>query len=64
MRDIGGVVAASTEVLIGEASAQHVLIRPLSRSNPGLFDERDGNWIDCEVELVAGGFRGSIHARM
>ncbi len=51
-------MAASTEVLIGESSAQHVLIRPLSRSNAGLFDERDGNWIDCEVELVAGGFQG------
>jgi len=51
-------VAASTEVLIGDSGAQHVLIRPLSRSSPGLFDDRDGNWIDCEVELAAGGFRG------
>lgn len=57
MPGIGGVVAASTEVLIGDSGAQHVLIRPLSRS-PGLFDDRDGNWIDCEVELAAGGFRG------
>jgi hypothetical protein len=23
-----------------------------------LFDERDGNWIDCEVELATGGFQG------
>ena len=53
-------MAASTEVIIGDIGAQHVLIRPLSRSNPGLFDERDGNWIDCEVELAAGGFRGRI----
>ena len=57
-------MAASTEVLLGDASAQHVLIRPLSRSNPGLFDDRDGNWIECEVEVVAGGFRGAFTADM
>jgi uncharacterized protein involved in outer membrane biogenesis len=57
-------VAASTEVLIGDASAQHVLIRPLSRSNPGLFDDRDGNWIECEVEVVVGSFRGAFTADM
>jgi hypothetical protein len=57
-------VAASTEVLIGDASAQHVLIRPLSRSNPGLFDDRDGNWIECEIEVAAGGFRGAFTADM
>ncbi len=61
---VGGFVAASTEVLIGDASAQHVLIRPLSRSNPGLFDDRDGNWIECEIEVVAGGFRGAFTADM
>jgi hypothetical protein len=58
------LVAASTEVLIGDRSAQHVLIRPLSRGNPGLFDDRDGNWIECEVEVVAGGFRGAFTADM
>jgi hypothetical protein len=55
-------VAASTEVLIGGAGAQHVLIRPLSRSTPGLFDagERDG--IDCEIEIGAGSFQGRFRA--
>ena len=57
-------MAASTEVVIGDASAQHVLIRPLSRSSPGLFDDRDGNWIECEIEVVAGGFRGAFTADM
>jgi hypothetical protein len=61
---IGGFVAVITDVLIGEASAQHVLIRPLSRSSPGLFDDRDGNWIECEIEIVAGGFRGEFTADM
>lgn len=59
---IGGVVAASTEVLIGDAGAQYVLIRPVGRSSPGLFDYSDGNWIVCEVEISAGGFRGQFSA--
>jgi hypothetical protein len=55
-------LGASTEVLIGDSDAQHVLIRPLVRSQPGLFDDRDGNWIDCELEIVAGCFRGGFRA--
>ena len=55
-------MGASTEVLIGDSDAQHVLIRPLFRSQPGLFDDRDGNWIDCELQIVAGGFRGGFRA--
>jgi hypothetical protein len=56
------LLTSSTEILIGDMTAQHVLIRPLSRSHPGLFDHSDGNWIDCELEVVAGGFRGSFRA--
>ena len=55
-------LGASTEILIGDSSGQHVLIRPLFRSQPGLFDVRDGNWIDCELEIVAGSFRGGFRA--
>jgi hypothetical protein len=57
-------VAPNTEILIGDAGAHHVLIRPISRSHPGLFDYWDGNWIDCEVEIAAGGFRGHFRAHM
>jgi hypothetical protein len=55
-------VAASTEIVIGDVRAQHVLIRAVSRSNPGLFDYRDANWIVCEVEIAAGGFHGRFSA--
>jgi hypothetical protein len=55
-------LGASTEILIGDSDAQHVLIRPLFRSQPGLFDDRDGNWIDCELQVVAGCFRGGFRA--
>jgi hypothetical protein len=60
----GGWVAASTEILVGDAAAERVLIRPLSRSNPGLFDNWDGNWIDCEVEIAAGAFGGGFRANL
>jgi hypothetical protein len=55
-------VAPSTEIVIGDVNAQHVVLRPLSRTHPGLFDALDGNWIDCEVQVAAGGFRGGFRA--
>lgn len=55
-------MTASTEILIGDLDAQHVLIRPLFRSQPDLFDVKDGNWIDCELQIAAGGFRGIFRA--
>lgn len=57
-------MAASTEILIGNADGQHLLIRPLSRSQPGLFDEGDGDWIECELSIASGGFRGSFRANL
>jgi hypothetical protein len=55
-------VTSSTEILIGDLDAQHLLIRPLSRRQPGLFDDRDANRIDCDIEVAAGAFRGSFRA--
>ena len=55
-------MTASTDILIGESDAQHVLVRPLSWSHPGLFDDPDGNWIDCELDIAAGAFHGRIRA--
>ena len=60
----GGMVAASTDILIGDASAQHVLIRPVSRTTPGLFDDRDDSAITCEVQIAIGGFRGQFTAQL
>lgn len=57
-------VAPSTEIVIGDVGAQHVLIRPIARSNPGLFDTWDANGLICEVELAAGGFRAAFSAEM
>src|ERR671914_1040950 len=60
-------MADSSEVLIGassDAGAQHILIRPLLRSQPGLFDSADGNWIECEVEIAAGAFHGAFQAHL
>jgi hypothetical protein len=57
-------VTASTEVLIGDLGGQHVLLRALSRSHPGLFDYWDGNWISCELEVAAGAFRAAFRAAL
>jgi hypothetical protein len=57
-------LAASTEVLIGDANGEHVLIRPLSWCHPGFFDHWDGNWIDCELQIAAGGFRAHFRANL
>ena len=58
----GERVTPSTEIVIGDVDAQHVLVRPLSRTHPGLFDASDGNWIDCKVQIAVGGFRGGFRA--
>ena len=50
----------TTDVLIGDIDRQYVLIRPLCRRHPDLFDYQAGNWIDCELEIAAGAFRGSF----
>jgi hypothetical protein len=55
-------VTPTTEILISHSDGQHLLIRALSRSHSGLFDHGDGNWIDCEIELQIGGFRGNFRA--
>jgi hypothetical protein len=59
---IGERVTPSTEILIGDPNAQHVVLRPLTRRHPSLFESDEGNWIDCEVQIAVGGFRGSFRA--
>ncbi len=55
-------MAPSTEIVIGDVGAQHVLIRPVARSSPGLFDNWDADGLICQIELAAGGFRAAFSA--
>jgi hypothetical protein len=55
-------VTASTELVIGDENGQHLVVRAMSRNHPDLFDYWDGNWVACEVEIAAGGFRGAFRA--
>lgn len=55
-------MAANTEVRIGGERREYVCISPLSRSHPDRHDYWDGNWITCEIQIVAGGFRGAFRA--
>ena len=57
-------MAASTDILIGDPDGQRVLIQPQGRQHPGLFDYWDGNWIVCDIQLSAGGFRGGFQASL
>ena len=55
-------MTASTELVIGDDNGQHLVVRALSRNHPDLFDYRDRNWVACEVEIAAGGFRAAFRA--
>lgn len=55
-------MTASTELVIGDENGQRVVIRALSRNHPDLFDYWDANWVKCELEIAAGGFRGAFRA--
>jgi hypothetical protein len=55
-------VTASTELLIGDPDGAHVVVRAVGRRHPHLFDAAEGNWIACDVELAAGGFRAAFNA--
>jgi hypothetical protein len=55
-------VTASTELVIGREDGQHLIVRALSRNHPDLFDYWDANWVACELEIAAGGFRGAFRA--
>jgi hypothetical protein len=57
-------VTASTELLIGDADGQHVLVRAESRHHPDLFDSAAGNWISSEVTIVSGGMRARFRAEL
>jgi hypothetical protein len=60
-------MADSSEVLIGskaEEGGQYILIRPMRRSLPGLFDSGEGNWIECDLEIAAGAFRAAFPAHL
>lgn len=57
-------MAASTEIVIGDSESQQLVIRALSRRPPGLFDHSDGNWIESEIHIVAGGFQADFRANL
>jgi len=50
------------DILVGDASGEHVKISLLSRNHPECDDYWDGNWIASEVELHAGAYRASFRS--
>jgi hypothetical protein len=48
------------EVSVRCEGGNFLSIRLLGRSHPGATDYWDGNWVTAAVEVVVGGFRGSV----
>src|SRR5712691_11549446 len=54
----------AVEILIGSSGGPHIAIRPLWRCHPGQQDYWDGNWIESEIQVSAGAFRGRFRASL
>lgn len=48
------------EVLIGRPNGDHISIRVVGRMHPHADDYWDGNWLVTPIDIVAGGFHGSV----
>jgi hypothetical protein len=48
------------EVRLGGSPAEYLLLVLRGRSHPAASDYWDGNWLDCEAEVVAGPFQGRL----
>jgi hypothetical protein len=51
-------------VTIPSRTGTRISITPLRRSHPAATDADDGNWVECEVTVAAGGFRGRYVASL
>ena len=47
---------------LGGDKTQLLTVRVLGRSHPGANDYWDGNWVNVVIDIVVGGFRGSLGA--
>jgi hypothetical protein len=50
------------EVGIGSGGGARIVVRPLVRAHGDATDYWDGNWVNAEVAVRAGGFRGEYVA--
>jgi hypothetical protein len=46
------------EIVVGRGNPE-IRLRPLARSHAGATDYWDGNWVDTEISVRAGAFRGT-----
>lgn len=54
--------SAPLQLLLGDADADHLVLRPLRRSHPEADDSWEGNWLKVEVLVRAGAFHGAVEA--
>ena len=60
----GQTVEDTPFILIGTNGGDRVLIMPQHRSVPNAADYWDGNWVESEVRIAAGGFHGAFSASL
>ena len=49
------------EFVLGSETSDFLRVRALKRAHPTCNDYWDGNWIRCNVEVIVGGFRGTVN---
>jgi hypothetical protein len=52
----------SLGLVVGKATSEHVTLTILRRERPDATDYDDGNWLNAEVRLAAGGFKAGFAA--
>lgn len=52
------------EVVIGKPASDHLTIRVIRRSHPGLVDYWDGNWVTCRITVRCLPFSGAFDGNL
>ena len=47
---------------IGTDASEYLIVEITGRTNPSALDYWDGNWVNANIEIYAGGFRGRYSA--
>ena len=50
------------QVVVGTLNGDHIAIRVVGRMHAGADDYWDGNWLVTPIDVVVGGFRGTVFA--
>ncbi len=55
---------ADSSLVIGSANGEHLRVVALKRTHPESAEFWESNWIDCAIDVSAGGFQGALNANL